>query len=219
MQVKIDSSVYFIAEAMEPRRLARMKTTSTGGSAKREHLLDTAQKLFARDGYHAVGIDTVLAEAGVAKMTLYNHFKSKEELIAAMLERRAAEIAAEIIVRVEAADGGARGRVLAVFTWLEDWFRGPGFHGCLFVKAASEYPLADDLPRRAAVAFKSACDRLLSGLCAELGVAEPEALARQLALLVEGATVLAFIHRRADPARDAQAAARALLEAAGARQA
>lgn len=195
-----------------------MKTTSSGGSAKREHLLDIAQALFARDGYHAVGIDTVLAEAGVAKMTLYKHFKSKEELIAAMLERRAAEIAAEITARVEAATGGARGRVLAVFAWLEDWFRSSGFHGCLFVKAASEYPLADDLPRLAAVTFKDTCQRLLRGLCAELQVAESEALARQLALLVEGATVLAFIHRRPDPARDAQAAARALLDAAGAGQ-
>ncbi len=191
-----------------------MKTTSPGGSAKREHLLDTAQALFARDGYRAVGIDKVLAEAGVAKMTLYNHFKSKEELIAAMLERLAAEIAGEIGARIAAAGGGGRDRVLAVFAWLEDWFRDPNFHGCLFVKAASEYPSADDAPRRAAVAFKDGCGRLLGELCLELGVADPDALARQLALLIEGAAVLAFIHRRADAALDAQTAARALIDAA-----
>ena len=196
---------------------SHMKPTPTGGSAKREHLIDTAQTLFARDGYRAVGIDTVIAEAGVAKMTLYNHFKSKEELIAAVLERRAREIAAEISARVESAPGGAPDRVLAVFDWLETWFRSPGFHGCLFIKAASEYPGKDELPRLAAVAFKTACFDLLNKLCATLDVAHPAALARQLALLIEGATVLAFIHRRADPAQDAQAAARTLLTAAQAK--
>ena len=194
-----------------------MKSSPSGGSAKREHLIDTAQALFARDGYRAVGIDTVLAEAGVAKMTLYNHFKSKEELIAAVLERRAREIAAEISARVEDASGGAPGRVLAVFDWLESWFQSPGFHGCLFIKAASEYPAKDDLPRQAAVAFKTACLDLLHSLCADLGIAQPAALARQLALLIEGATVLAFIQRKSSPAKDAQAAARALLASAKAK--
>ncbi len=194
-----------------------MKPTPTGGSVKREHLIDTAQALFARDGYRAVGIDTVLAEASVAKMTLYNHFKSKEELIAAVLERRAREIAAEITARVASASGGAPGRVLAVFDWLETWFKSPGFHGCLFIKAASEYPAKDELPRLAAVAFKTACLDLLHSLCADLKVAQPAALARQLALLIEGATVLAFIHRKPDHAKDAQAAARALLAAARAK--
>lgn len=191
-----------------------MKTSAKGGSAKRDLLLDTAFALFARDGYHAVGIDTVLAKAGVAKMTLYNHFKSKEELIAAVLDRRAREIAAEIEAHVAAASGGARGRVLAVFDWLDAWFRSPGFHGCLFIKAASEYPLKGDLPRQASVAFKSACLGLLERLCDELEVADAAALARQLALLIEGATVLAFIFRSPDSAADARAAAAKLLTVA-----
>lgn len=184
---------------------------------KRDHLLDTAFALFSREGYHAVGIDAVLAKAGVAKMTLYNHFKSKEELIAAVLERRAREIAGEIGAKVAAAPGGAKGRVLAVFDWLDEWFRSPGFHGCLFIKAAGEFPAKGDLPRQAAVAFKQACQDLLDTLCAELKVADAPALARQLALLVEGASVLAFIQRRPDAAADAKAAARALLAAHGAR--
>lgn len=184
---------------------------------KREHLLDTAFALFSREGFHAVGIDTVLAKAGVAKMTLYHHFKSKEALIAAVLERRAGEIAAEIEAKVEA-KGSPRERVLAVFAWLDDWFREPGFHGCLFIKAAGEYPAKAELPRQAAVAFKQACQDLLEKLCADLkGVADPRALARQLALLVEGASVLAFIHRRPDAAADAREAASALLRAHGVR--
>jgi AcrR family transcriptional regulator len=183
-------------------------------AAKRGRLLDVAQDLFSRYGYHAVGIDTVLAEAGVAKMTLYHHFPSKEALIAAVLERRAAEIATEIATKVAAARGGAAGRVLAVFDWLDDWFRSPGFHGCLFIKAASEYPAESDLPRRAAASFKASCQGLLFDLCGELGLAPMRAkpLSRQLALLVEGAMVLAFIERRPDAAADARQAARVLLQ-------
>lgn len=185
-------------------------------AAKRGRLLDVAQDLFSRYGYHAVGIDTVLAEAGVAKMTLYHHFPSKEALIAAVLDRRAAEIASELATKVAAARGGAAGRVLAVFDWLEDWFRSPGFHGCLFIKAASEYPAESDLPRRAAAAVKASCQKLLSDLCGELGLApmRVKPLSRQLALLLEGATVLAFIERRPEAAVDAREAARVLLVAA-----
>lgn len=208
MQVKIYRSVYFVATVEDTATVVGVKT-------KRDHLLDTAFVLFSKEGYHAVGIDTVLAKAGVAKMTLYNHFKSKEELIAAVLERRAKEIADEIMAKVATAGGGPDARVLAVFDWLDDWFRGPGFHGCLFIKAAGEYPAKSDLPRQAAVAFKQACADLLNTLCAELPAPDAPALARQLALLVEGASVLAFIHRKPDAAADAKAAARALLRAHG----
>jgi AcrR family transcriptional regulator len=185
-------------------------------AAKRGWLLDVAQGLFARHGYHAVGIDTVLAEAGVAKMTLYHHFPSKEALIAAVLERRAAEIAGEIQAKVVGARGGGAGRVLAVFDWLDDWFRSPGFYGCLLIKAASEYPEDGDLPRRAAAAFKAACQTLLRDVVDELGLTAPRSavLTRQLALLVEGAIVLAFIERRPDAAAEARGAARALIDVA-----
>ncbi|MDP1579740.1 MAG: TetR/AcrR family transcriptional regulator [Candidatus Didemnitutus sp.] len=201
----------------KPARIARSAASPVKArSAKREHLLDVARGLFARQGYHAVGIDTVLAEAGVAKMTLYKHFPSKEALIAAVLERRAAEIVSEIEAKVSRARGGAAGRVLAVFDWLDDWFRSPGFHGCLFIKAASEYPEESDLPRQAAVAFKAGCLALLQRLCGELELSgtRRNALARQLALLIEGATVLAFIQRSPAAAAEAKDAARVLVEAA-----
>ena len=120
---------------------------TTRSSAKRDALLDTAEALFARHGYRAVGIDAVLAAAGVAKMTLYKHFRSKEELIAAVLKRRASAIAAGLAKRIAAAPEDPGTRLLAVFDWLEQAVCSPQFHGCLFIKAASEYPAAEDLPR------------------------------------------------------------------------
>lgn len=189
---------------------------STASSAKRDVLLRTAGELFSRQGYRAVGIDTVLAAAGVAKMTLYKHFRSKEELITAVLEQRGQEIAAALTARVAAAvasPGDPGAPILAVFDWLADWVGSPDFHGCLFIKAASEYPDPQDLPRQAAVAFKESCRTLLEGLCRELPAADPEALARQLQLLLEGALVLAFLQRSPQAARDARQAAAKLLAA------
>ncbi|MCP9930111.1 TetR/AcrR family transcriptional regulator [Cyanobium sp. AMD-g] len=187
---------------------------TTRSSAKRDALLDTAEGLFARHGYRAVGIDTVLAEAGVAKMTLYKHFRSKEELIAAVLERRSNAIAAVLAKRIAAAPEEPGARLLAVFDWLEQAVRSPQFHGCLFIKAASEYPAAEDLPRQAAEAFKEGCRDLLEGLCRDLAVADPEGLARQLQLLFEGALVVAFLQRTPLAAADARRAAEALLASA-----
>jgi AcrR family transcriptional regulator len=190
---------------------------STASSAKRDVLLRTAGELFARQGYRAVGIDTVLAAAGVAKMTLYKHFRSKEELITAVLEQRGQEIAAALTTRVAAAmasPGDPEAPILAVFDWLADWVGSPDFHGCLFIKAASEYPDPQDLPRQAAVAFKESCRSLLEGLCRDLPAADPQALARQLQLLLEGVLVMAFLQRNPQAARDARQAAEKLVAAA-----
>ena len=180
-------------------------------SAKREALLNTAENLFARQGYRAVGIDTLLAEAGVAKMTLYKQFGSKEELIAAVLERLAGTITSGLSQRLTAAPDDPRGRILAVFDWLADWTGSPDFHGCLFIKAASEYPEPGDRPRQAAEAFKAGCRELLEGLCRDLDIADPLRLARQLHLLLEGVLVIAFLERHPQSARDARDAAESLL--------
>jgi len=100
----------------------------------------TAQRLFYRDGYRIVGIDTLLAEAGVAKMTLYNHFASKDELIVAVIEKLDADVRSALLAAVEAAGRSPTRRLLAVFDWLAAWFEGKDFKGCAFIRALSEYP-------------------------------------------------------------------------------
>ncbi len=194
----------------------RAPVTTSGASAKRDVLIRTASDLFGRQGYRAVGIDTVLAAAGVAKMTLYKHFRSKEELIVAVLEQRGDAIATDLSERIAAAPASPENPsapILAVFDWLADVVRSPDFHGCLFIKAASEYPDPQDLPRQAAVAFKKSCGTLLERLCRELPAADPQALARQLQLLMEGVLVLAFLQRNSQAAIDARLATETLLVA------
>ncbi|MBI2516494.1 MAG: TetR/AcrR family transcriptional regulator [Opitutae bacterium] len=187
---------------------------SAPASAKREHLLDTAWELFCQSGYRAVGIDTLLAKAGVAKMTLYNHFGSKEDLIAAAMEKKGEEILAGFDATIAAAGKSPTKRLSAVFDWLEGWFSSADFAGCAFVKAIGEYRLDSDKPRRAATAFKQALQQRIEALCGEAELRNAPALARQFMLLIDGATVHADLHRRSAYAQDARAAARALIESA-----
>lgn len=183
-------------------------------SVKREQLLDTAWDLFCQSGYRAVGIDTVLNKAGVAKMTLYKHFASKEDLIAAAMEKKGAELAASLDATIAAAGKNPQRRLFAVFDWLGTWFNSGNFAGCAFLKAVGEYRGADDKPRRAAVAFKQGLLERIEALCNEAGLRQASTLARQLMLLVDGATIHADMHRRAAFAQDARAAAKALIDAA-----
>ncbi len=188
--------------------------TVLSASAKRERLLETAWDLFCQSGYRAVGIDTLLAKAGVAKMTLYNHFGSKEDLIAAAMERKGAEILAGLDAVVAAAGKNPAKRLAAVFDWLEAWFNSADFAGCAFVKAIGEYRLDTDKPRRAATVFKQSLQQRIEKLCAEAHLRNAPGLARQFMLLIDGATVHADLHRRASYAQDAKAAAKAIIDAA-----
>lgn len=183
-------------------------------SAKRAELVETAWKLFYRDGYHAVGIDTVLAEAGVAKMTLYKHFPSKEDLIAAVLERRSKEIIALHEKAVDAAGKSTTKRLLALFDMLDAWFRMKDFNGCAFIKAVAEYPDPASKPHRVSAAHKAALLARLAELAEELPAKNPAVLAQGLMLLSEGAIVTAHVAGRKEAALDAFAAAKVLVASA-----
>lgn len=181
---------------------------------KRDHLLDTADRLFYRDGFHAVGIDTILAEAGLAKMTLYHHFASKEELIVASLERRGAAILRAREAALAAAGTSPRKRLLALFDSFEAWFTSRDFNGCAFIRAAGEYPELDSPVHQVVVRQKQATRTLLEQLLDEMEVPGAAVLAEQIQLLLEGAIVMA--HTRGDPAciKPAREAALALVKSA-----
>lgn len=176
----------------------------------------TAWRLFYRDGFRAVGIDLIIAEAGVAKMTLYNHFTSKEELIVALLEKRDRELRASLVAAVEAAGKSPTKRLLAVFDWLEVWFGSDDFNGCVFIRALSEYPEASHAIHRTAWNHKVAVKQMLAQLCAEAGARSPGGLAEALSLLIDGAIVAAHGTREVGSAQSARTTAAALLKLAAA---
>ena len=192
----------------------KKKNARPAASAKRQHLLSTAWRLFYRDGYRTVGIDTLLAEADVAKMTLYNHFASKEDLIVAVIQRRSDEVLDGLVGAVKAAGRSPERRLLAVFDWLKTLFASDDFKGCAFVRALSEYPDSGHPIHHAAWTHKLAVRKMLAVLAAEAGAKDPGALADALRLLIDGALVAAHATRSAKPAIVARRAAANLLKAA-----
>ena len=183
-------------------------------SAKREQLVDTALELFYQHGFNATGIDKVLAEAGVAKMTLYNHFTSKDELILAALRRRDERFRNWLMRSVEERADTPRARLLAVFAALDAWFKQDDFRGCMFINAAAEFSGIADPIQGAAAEHKRLVAGYLAGLAEEAGAKDPERLAFELSLLLDGAIVCAHVCGVSDAAARAQAAAEVLIDTA-----
>ena len=191
-----------------------MSTTRASTSAAKQRLLDTADRLFYREGFRAVGIDRLIAEAGVAKMTLYTYFPSKDDLIVAVLQYREAQVLAFFRAAMARHAPRTTDPLRAFFAALKEWFESPGFRGCAFQNAAVE--LAD--PAHAGTQFvrdhKRRFADLLRGLLEEAAGQGAVQLTPALALLVEGAIVTALIHGTSDAAEVARDAALQLVAGA-----
>lgn len=178
---------------------------------KRQHLVDIAYARFKRDGFHAVGIDRVIADADVARMTLYRHFASKDDLIVTVLEQRAARFGAQL-ARLAETSGSARDRILAIFEWYARWVDREDFHGCIFAHAIAEYGGSDNPVFQRAVAQKQELRRHMAAILGgELPPKRADGLALALLMLIEGATLLAQTGEAADAVVVARDAALTLL--------
>jgi len=173
----------------------------------KERILETADRLFYLQGIRAVGVDTIAAEIGISKRTLYNHFPSKQELIAAYLAGRFKQVPASDKPPVE--------QILGTFDRLERGFAAKGFRGCPFVNAVAELGAEDRLVKKIAIAFKESRRIWFRDLLMQLEVADPEGLATQLQLLVDGAIATDLVRNDPSAARAAKDAARVLLRNAG----
>jgi AcrR family transcriptional regulator len=180
----------------------------------RGHLLETALRLFSQNGYHATGIDLIIAEAGVAKTTLYRHFETKEDLIVAALERRdeCERDAMRAFVEQHASDPVER--LLVTFDFLEASFR-EEFRGCIFVSAAGEHKDPAHPVFRAALMHKRLVLAYFEELAHAARFAEPKGIAAEINMLHEGAIAVAQMTRTGEPARQAKRMAAQLLAAEG----
>jgi AcrR family transcriptional regulator len=173
----------------------------------KDRILETADRLFYLQGIRAIGVDTIAAEIGISKRTLYNHFPSKDALISAYLERR--------FVAPRPSEKPPAEQILGTFDSLERRFSAKDFRGCPFVNAVAELGPADKAVRKIAVAFKESRRLWFRGLLARLGVADAEGLATQLTLLVDGSIAQDLVRDDPSMARAAKEAAGVLLENAG----
>lgn len=180
----------------------------------RDRLVTAAGELFYAGGITATGVDTVVKAAGVTKPTLYAHFPSKAALVTAALERRYQERVAQLEERVQAVPEPEQ-RPVEVFRWLGDFYARPGSRGCGFLNAAAELTDPEDVARAVIEQEKRWLVELLRRLCAEAGVPEPDRLARQLLLLVDGVAGHVVVHGpggAAGAVADATEAADVLIE-------
>lgn len=178
----------------------------------RERLLETAARLFFQRDYRSVGVDTIVAESGVGKMTLYRHFPTKDDLIAAYLKVTNEQFWAWF----EEATAGAsdpRGKLLAFFQSLEELASTPTCYGCPFLNAAVDFPEHEHPGHVVAVEHKQAVRARFRELAHQAGVSQPEALADQLFLLMDGAFMAVRMFGTDSPASKVAGAAQALIDA------
>ena len=181
------------------------------GSA-RDRILDTASALFYRSGYQAVGVDVIVAESGVAKMTLYRHFPSKDHLIAAYLERSDDEFWTWLEGEIAPVDEPAA-KLVAAFEAIGKLATSARCQGCTFQGVAAEYPGLDHLGHGVAIAHKRRALERFGELAREAGLRDPEGLAAGLLLLMDGAWVANRMFGPANHAGSVAGAARALIAA------
>jgi AcrR family transcriptional regulator len=173
----------------------------------KERILETADRLFYLRGIRAVGVDTIAAEIGISKRTLYNHFPSKDELISAYLARR--------FRQPPSSDQPPAEQILGTFDSLERRFASKDFRGCPFVNAVAELGTEDQAVKKIAIAFKESRRVWFRDLLLQLGVANADDLATQLTLLVDGSIAQDLVRDDPSMARAAKEAARVLLKNAG----
>ena len=177
----------------------------------RERLLAAADELFYAEGVHTVGIDRVIEHAGVAKASLYSTFGSKDQLIKAYLQGRHEARQVRVLGTLERFDN-PRDRLLGVFDYLAEVAETSSFRGCPFYNASAEGP-SDGPVAEASLAYRAWTRSLFTKLVQEAGARDPAALAGQLVILYDGATVGARMDRAAGAAATAKVIAAALLDA------
>jgi len=196
-----------------------MSESLTGATPRdaRERILETAYELFSRNGIRAVGVDRVITESGVAKMTLYRHFGSKDELVLEFLRRREQRWTQEWLqAEVERRTDDPAERLLAIFDVFDAWFRTEDFEGCAFINVLLEVADRTSSVRRATIVHLATIRSFLQGLASDAGVADPEDFARSWHILMKGSIVAAGEGDH-EAARRAQAIGKLLLADARAR--
>jgi AcrR family transcriptional regulator len=181
----------------------------------KQRLLDAADDLFYSEGIHTVGIDRVIAHAGVAKGSLYYSFTGKDELVHDYLAHRHARWADRVTAGIEA-HADPRARILAVYDVLGTLFAQPNYRGCAFMNATAE-AAPDSVEARAATTFRAWVHNLFLDLATDVDARDPKPLAETLVLLYDGAVATAQMDKAPEAARTARRTAEFILDNASTR--
>jgi AcrR family transcriptional regulator len=177
----------------------------------RDRLVSVALKLFHQYGFHATGIDKILAESGVAKNTLYRHFKSKDELILASLRKQDEEFRNWLMRKVESCKNAIE-RLLSVFDVYEEWSRTPVFFGCMFINASAEFSDFDSPIHAFCKEHKRLVTKYIQDLASTANIFSSERLAADWMLLLDGAVISTQVSNNSLSFQQAKAVAKNLLQ-------
>ena len=178
-----------------------------------DRILTTADELFYREGVRAVGIQRVIDEAGIAKASLYAHYASKDDLVAACMDKRMQAIRAAVESALAAAPADPRARLLALFDFQRQAVAAPDFHGCPVQKTHAELADCDHPAKRVTAAYRQWMLDLFRGLVKEAGLTSPEQVAGTLIVLYDGAIATTMVDRDPNATRNARWAAEQIIDA------
>ena len=188
--------------------------TPSAAIDKRQHVVETAYTLFKRAGFHATGIDRIIAEADVAKMTMYRHFPSKDELIVEVLDYRARRFERQLDQLAQEVATPER-KIAKIFDWHERWFSSADFHGCLFAHALAEFGDPTHPVFQAVARQKNGLKRRMQAILeAVMPSKRAEGAAAALLMLIEGATLMAQMGEAEAAIDSARKAADAVIASA-----
>lgn len=178
--------------------------TKTSTTAVQDKILQTAEQLIYTNGIHAMGMDLLVRTSGVARKSIYRYYATKEDVAVNALSARDVRWMHWFRTETDKA-ASPEARILEMFTVLKGWFESEGFRGCAFINTAGEIGDAEDPIRQLAKAHKQKLFDYALELCQQLNIEQPETLAKQLLILIDGAITLALVmgdHNAADSARD-----------------
>ena len=188
-------------------------TTGHSGTEVRDKILATASDLFYKQGIRAVGVDLVVEKAGVAKTSLYRHFRTKDDLVVGLLQRMVKDFWYTWGTVTGPHGGVARAELHAQLNWIGERAGQPDYRGCPQLNIAAEFPEVDHPARQLATAHKRELRRRLKVIAERLHCAAPDALAGQLAVLINGAFVSTPLYEPGEATMLLQRAADALIAA------
>jgi AcrR family transcriptional regulator len=178
----------------------------------KDKILQAASELFYSQGVRATGVDAIAKAANTTKMSLYKYFSSKDELVVAFLRKRDEDFTTWFVEQVEAKADNPKAKLLAVFDVISEWMDIPEFRGCAFINAAAEFPLDGNPVLKVSAEFYDKFRNYIADLARQYGSTQPESLAIQLSLLIEGAIVSEQMKRHSGAAEQAKQAAVKLIE-------
>jgi len=203
----INPALYFFDEQVETLKAHAASVKTMKNSKAREAIIRTAARLFYKQGYSRTGINQIIEEADIAKSTLYQHFKSKEELLLAYLEE-AGETTVTALIDAANKETQPLAKILSIFSYIDQLITQPDFYGCHFLNLVYEMPEGDELTRTEVKKQKDAVRQLIGEAVNSLK--RPE-LADEIYTLFEGALIAHKIHQNNWPIQSAMNVVRKIV--------